>query len=437
MMESFWRVLLLQDHNTRVVLAGACLFGAAAGLAGTFLLLRKRSLLGDTLGHATLPGITLAFLLAGSLGISPRSFPWLAFGATLSGVAGIGAVLLIRKLSRIKDDAALAIVLSVFFGAGIAMLSAIQQLPGGQAAGLERLIYGNPASMTSGDAWFVLNASLIVAGVCGFLFKEFTLLCFDESYASTAGWPVRSLDGLLMATVVLVTIVGLQTVGILLVVALLVIPPAAARFWSDDLRIMSLVAAAAGALSALAGVVASGILPGLPTGALIVLSAAAFFGVSLLIGSKRGIVNRHLLERDAALRLRREHLLRAVFECAEESQPLVNVDQLLAKRPWTKNELTQEISRLADEGLLTTDPTGSTLQLSGRGDSEALRLVRNHRLWEIYLLTHADVAPGRVDRDADLIEHVLDKRLVEELEDFLDDKARERLVPGNPEKNLP
>ena len=436
-MESLWRVLLLQDHNTRVVLAGACLFGAAAGLAGTFLLLRKRSLLGDTLGHATLPGITLAFLLAETFGISPRSFLWLAIGATISGVAGMGAVLLIRKASRLKDDAALAIVLSVFFGAGIAMLSAIQQLPGGQAAGLERLIYGNPASMTSADAWFVLLASLLVAAVCGCLFKEFPLLCFDESYALTAGWPVRPLDALLMGLVVLVTIVGLQTVGILLVVALLVIPPAAARFWSDDLRAMALVAAGTGALSSLAGVVASALLPGLPTGALIVLSAALFFGVSLLIGKKRGLIIRHLLEREAARRLRREHVLRAIFECAEEGNQVVTLDQMLAKRPWKKQELASEISLLTDEGLLTTDPSGASFQLNGRGDSEARRLVRNHRLWEIYLLNHADVAPARVDRDADLIEHVLDQRLVDELEDLLDEKARERLVPGNPEKGLP
>jgi manganese/zinc/iron transport system permease protein len=436
-MESFWRVLLLQDHNTRVVLAGACLFGAAAGLAGTFLLLRKRSLLGDTLGHATLPGITFAFLLAGTFGISPRSFLWLAMGATISGVAGMGAVLLIRKMSHLKDDAALAIVLSVFFGAGIAMLSAIQQLPGGQAAGLERLIYGNPASMTSGDAWFVLLASLLVAGVCGCLFKEFTLLCFDEPYAHTAGWPVRSLDALLMGLVVLVTIVGLQTVGILLVVALLVIPPSAARFWSDDLRAMALVAAGAGALSSLVGVIASALLPGLPTGALIVLASAFFFGLSLLLGKKRGLIIRHLLEREASRRLRREHVLRAIFECAEEGQPVVALEQVLAKRPWKKSELTAEIAQLTNDGLLTTDPNGASFQLNGRGDSEARRLVRNHRLWEIYLLNHADVAPARVDRDADLIEHVLDQRLVDELEDLLDEKARERLVPGNPEKNLP
>jgi manganese/zinc/iron transport system permease protein len=411
--------------------------GAAAGLAGTFLLLRKRSLLGDTLGHATLPGITLAFLLAETFGISPRSFLWLAIGATISGVAGMGAVLLIRKASRLKDDAALAIVLSVFFGAGIAMLSAIQQLPGGQAAGLERLIYGNPASMTSADAWFVLLASLLVAAICGCLFKEFTLLCFDESYALTTGWPVRPLDALLMGLVVLVTIVGLQTVGILLVVALLVIPPAAARFWSDDLRAMALVAAGTGALSSLAGVVASAVLPGLPTGALIVLSAALFFGVSLLVGKKRGLIIRHLLEREAARRLRREHVLRAIFECAEEGNQVVTLDQMLAKRPWKKQELASEISLLTDEGLLTTDPSGASFQLNGRGDSEARRLVRNHRLWEIYLLNHADVAPARVDRDADLIEHVLDQRLVDELEDLLDEKARERLVPGNPEKGLP
>jgi manganese/zinc/iron transport system permease protein len=436
-MDSFWRVLLLQDHNTRVVLAGACLFGAAAGLAGTFLLLRKRSLLGDTLGHATLPGITFAFLMAESFGFSPRSFLWLAFGATISGVTGMGAVLMIRKLSRLKDDAALAIVLSVFFGAGIAMLSAIQQLPGGQAAGLERLIYGNPASMTASDAWFVLAASLLVAVVCGCLLKEFTLLCFDEAYATTVGWPVRPLDALLMGLVVLVTIVGLQTVGILLVVALLVIPPAAARFWSDDLRTVTLVAAAVGGISAVFGVLSSALLPGLPTGALIVLSAALFFGISFLLGKKRGLLMRYFVEREAARRLHREHVLRAIFECAEGADPVVSIDALLAKRPWKKSQLASEVGLLADEGLLTTDPSGSCVQLNGRGDSEARRLVRNHRLWEIYLLTHADVAPSRVDRDADLIEHVLDPRLVQELEDILDDKARERLVPSNPEKIQP
>ncbi|NDG73005.1 MAG: hypothetical protein EBY32_17240 [Proteobacteria bacterium] len=159
--------------------------------------------------------------------------------------------------------------------------------------------------------------------------------------------------------------------------------------------------------------------------------------MSLLIGKKRGLVIRLLLEREAGRRLRREHVLRAIFECAEDGQPVVTLEEVLAKRPWKKNELRSEIGQLADDGLLTTEPSGTSFQLNGRGDSEARRLVRNHRLWEIYLLTHADVAPARVDRDADLIEHVLDQRLVDELEDLLDEKARERLVPGNPEKKLP
>jgi manganese/zinc/iron transport system permease protein len=178
-------------------------------------------------------------------------------------------------------------------------------------------------------------------------------------------------------------------------------------------------------------------LPGLPTGALIVLSAALFFGISFLLGKKRGLLMRYFVEREAARRLQREHVLRAIFECAEGADPAVSLDALLAKRPWKKSQLVSEVGLLADEGLLTTDPSGSSVQLNGRGDSEARRLVRNHRLWEIYLLTHADVAPSRVDRDADLIEHVLDPRLVEELEDILDDKARDRLVPSNPEKVQP
>jgi manganese/zinc/iron transport system permease protein len=435
-METLWRVLLLQDHNTRIVLAGACVFGAAAGLAGTFLLLRKRSLLSDTLGHSTLPGIALAFLLAHALGLSGRSFVWLGTGAALTGMAGMGAVVLIRQHSRIKDDAALAIVLSVFFGVGIALLSVIQQLPGGQAAGLENLIYGNPASMTSGDAWFVFFASLAVVVVCTALFKEFALLCFDESFAAAAGWPARLLDLGLMALIVLVAVAGLQSVGILLVVALLVIPPAASRFWTDSLRTTALAAALTGAASALSGVVASALLPRLPTGALIVLAATFFFSLSLLFGSRRGLVVRHLLERQGARRLAREHMLRAIFECTEADGPCISNENLLAKRPWQQVEISHLVSALADEGLLTATPDGSTVQLTRSGDNEARRLVRNHRLWELYLLNYADVAPGRVDRDADLIEHVLDPRLVDELEEILDQASREKFVPGDPEKSL-
>ena len=181
--EKVWRTISLADYNTRVVFAGVTVLGAASGLVGTFLLLRKRSLLSDTVSHCTLPGIAIAFLIAEATGISGRSLPLLLFGAATTGVLGMGAVALIRAKSRIKDDAALAIVLSVFFGLGIALMVIIQQLPTGNAAGLSHFIYGKAASMTAGDAQLILFASLIVAFVCAALFKEFKLLCFDASFA--------------------------------------------------------------------------------------------------------------------------------------------------------------------------------------------------------------------------------------------------------------
>jgi len=430
MMQELLRFLSLQDYNTRVVLAGASVFGAAAGLIGTFLLLRKRSLLGDTLGHSTLPGVAGAFLVAYALGFAGKSLPWLLAGATLSGVTGMAVVLLIRRFSRIKDDAAMAIVLSVFFGFGVTLITAVQQLPGGNAAGLEHFIYGKTASMTAADAWFILAASLTVAGFCAALFKEFSLLCFDEGFAAASGWPVRFLDILLMGLVVVITVVGLQAVGLLLVVALLVIPPAAARFWSDRLGVMAPAAAAIGLLSAFGGVAASAVFPRLPTGAVIVLCAAFCFAISLFFGGARGLLRSSLAQRAANRRLRREHLLRAVYECLESGT--VTPAELLKKRPWKPGELGREIDRSISAGLLSR-AAGSGLQLTSRGRVEARRLVRNHRLWELYLLHYADVAPGRVDRDADLIEHVLDPSLVDELEQVLDNERRESFVPENPE----
>lgn len=436
-MENLTRILGLQDHNTRIVLAGACAFGIAAGLVGAFLLLRKRSLLGDTLGHATLPGVATGFLVAYAAELDPRSFLPLALGATLSSALGIGALSLVRGLSRIKDDAALAIVLSVFFGIGVALLSAIQQLPGGHASGLEHLIYGSAATMTSADTTFVIVSSLGISLLCIALFKEFSLLCFDESFARTSGWPATFLDLLLMSLVVWATVTGIQTVGILLVVALLVIPPASARFWCDGMGPTAAVSALCGGLSCLLGVFGSALFPKWPTGALIVLCAGAVFLTGLVFGPARGALTRTLRNRKANKKLHRDHMLRAVFECAESGEDSVPLGALVAKRPWTRPQVAAEIARLADLGLLTCSPADGSVQLTATGLSEARRLVRNHRLWELYLIRHADVAPARVDQNADRIEHVLDRRIVEELEDLLDQKAHDRIVPSDPEKSQP
>lgn len=441
--DDFHRTFTLRDYNTRVIFAGVSVLGAAGGLVGTFLLLRKRSLLSDTVSHCTMPGIALAFIVAEAAGLSGRSLPVLLTGAVVTGVLGMLAVAAIRARTRVKDDAALAIVLSVFFGVGIALMVIVQQLPSGNVAGLSHFIYGKAASMTGSDARFILYASLVVALVCGALFKELKLLCFDGDFARAQGWPVTALDLTLMGLVVAVTVIGLQAVGLLLVVALLIIPSAAARFWSHRLGVTLLVAALVGAGSGLVGVAVSALFPRLPAGAVIVLAATACFAFSFLFGAERGLLVRMLARRAITRRVRRQHLLRALYEHCEARgdsprgllNRAVNLGELQAANHWSSGYLASLVRLGLTEELLLPGSGDAGLRLSARGKIAARKATRNHRLWEIYLLQYADVAPRHIHHNADEIEHVVDATIVNELEELL--AARHAglglAVPADPE----
>jgi manganese/zinc/iron transport system permease protein len=431
--EQWRRTLLLTDYNTRVVVLGATLLGLAAGTIGTFTLLRKRALMGDALSHATLPGIVLAFLIATLVGGDGKSLPVLLAGATISGVIGLGAVLFLREATRLKEDAALGIVLSVFFGAGVALLGVVQKMPAGHAAGLDSFIYGKTASMLASDAWLIAATSAIVLAVSLVLFKEFRLLCFDEEFAASSGLATLVLDVAMLALVVLVTVIGLQAVGLILVIALLVIPAAAARFWTERMSSMAIIAAGIGAASAAVGATMSALFPNLPSGAMIVVVATLGFAISLVFGAQRGLVVRLGRHLGLVSRIGRQNLLRAMYELREaarptgagaseagaaDDEPRISFDQLLARRSWSPRELRRLISRASRENLVIALPDGE-LKFTRRGLLEAARFVRQHRLWELYLITHADIAPSHVDRDADAIEHVLAPEMIAELEALL------------------
>ncbi len=438
--EQWQRVLLLQDYNTRVVILGTAMLGCAAGVVGCFTLLRKRALMGDALSHATLPGIAIAFIVANLTGWQERSLLWLLMGATASGLVGVGAILALRRVTRLKEDTALGIVLSVFFGAGVALLGVIQQMETGHSAGLESFIFGKTASMGANDARLIAAAALIAILTCALLFKEFKLLCFDEGFAGAQGFPVLTLDLALMASVVLISIVGLQAVGLILMIALLIVPAAAARFWTERMGPMLLIAACLGLISGIVGAAASALFPRLPSGAMIVLTCAGFFLISLVFGSGTGVLIRGLRRRRLNQRVVRRHLLRALYE-ALESQPAkksklgevkpkrtVTFDEILPLRSWTRAHLRRAAELAAHEELVTR--VGDNLRFTRKGRLEAERLTREHRLWELYLITHADIAPSRVDREADRIEHVLEPDVVAELEEML--ISTRQTVPASP-----
>ncbi|MCE9555237.1 MAG: metal ABC transporter permease [Planctomycetes bacterium] len=464
--------------NTPIVLLGTTILGVAGGVVGTFMLLRKRSLMGDVISHSALPGIVIAFIL---LEIwhpgSGKSWWWLLAGAVVTGLLGMLAVVALRRFPRIKEDAAMGIVLGVFFGFGAALLSVVQRMKTGSVAGLPHFIYGNTAVLVVSDVWMIAGACLLVLCVCGLLLKEFSLVAFDEQFAGAQGWPVQFLDVALMGLVVAVTVVGLQSVGLLLIVAILIIPAVAARFWTDHLPTMTLAAAVLGGVSAAIGTLVSSNSKA-PAGAIIVLAAAAFFAISLAIGTRRGLLRRLASEWQMRRRIAQHHLLRAIFEITEahggpgatvlgepgasapggiagsvrvpnsegipsakpssaDSHPRlaagasVSMNQLQSTRSWTAAELTRLLHRSQREGLV--EPIdGTRWRLTTRGAQEAARVVRNHRLWELYLIHHADVAATHVDRDADMIEHVLRPELIRELEELLSRQYPAGAIPPSP-----
>lgn len=412
------RVLLFQaGYNTTVVLIGVSLLGAAAGLVGTFAVLRRRALMSDTLSHATLPGICIAFMVAVALGFEGRTLPVLLLGATASGIVGVLAVQAVVTWTRLPEDAAMGAVLSVFFGLGFVLLSHIQTLGTGAEGGLASFIYGQTAAMSRADALTIAVVAVAATVLTLALFKEFRLVCFDPDFARAQNLPVTAVDLAMMALVVLVTVIGLQAVGLILIIALLIIPAAAARFWTERLPLMTLIAALIGAASGYLGAAASALFPSFPAGGIIVLTAGVFFILSLLFAPARGLLASGLRRFRLRLRIGREHVLRAVFEILESgprpSEP-VPVELLVRKRSWSRAWLLLLVRFLALRHEL--DLASGQVALTDRGHREALRLTRNHRLFEQFLVSRAELAPSHVDRTADLVEHVLSREMIQELE---------------------
>ncbi len=419
-LEQIVRVLSLEDYNTRVVVLGVMALGAASGLVGTFLLLRKRALTADALSHATLPGIAVAFMIMVAFGYDGKSLFGLLTGAFVFGCIGVLAILGIRHTTRLKDDAAIGIVLSVLFGLGLCLLRIATELPSGSAAGLSGFIFGKASSMVASDATTMGVVAVSIALVTMVLHKEWTLLCFDEKFGSSQGWPVLRLDILLMVMVAIVTVIALQSVGLVLAVAMLIIPAASARYWTSKITPMLLAAASIGCLSGWLGAVVSALVPRMPTGPIIVLICGLWFIISFIAGPKDGLIIRQLTRLYLNRRIAKQHILRAMWEvCEGNAVPEFTVDSIVYVRSWNNRTVIRLLKKVSKLNYVTQLPSGKWL-LTEFGFAEAARVVRNHRLWEMYLITYADIAPTHVDRDADMIEHVLGRDLVAKLELLLD-----------------
>lgn len=326
----------------------------------------------------------------------------------------------------------MGIILSVFFAVGLILLTRIQHSGAGNQAGLDSFIFGQAASMVGSDVRIMTISAVLVTLMTLLFFKEFKLYCFDTQFAAGAGFSPKILDGVLLVLLTSVIVIGMQAVGVVLMAALLIIPATSARLWTNNLTVMVFLAGLFGALSGLLGTLLSTLGLKMPTGPLIVIAASLLFFISLVVAPKRGMLFKALRRWRTRDKVGREHVLRAFYEIAEEKDTwniALTPEQLLGHEGAAGGSLRSALQQLVQRGLLQR--SNGSYELTEAGKSEAFRITKQHRLWEMYLMHENQLAADHVHRDADISEHVLSSDLVRRLEALLLDYDLEmRLSAG-------
>ncbi|WP_454964313.1 metal ABC transporter permease [Filifactor alocis] len=283
--------MIQNDFTFRVVSFGSLILGMISGALGCFAVLRKQSLIGDAISHCTLPGIAIAFLITNS-----KNIEVLLFGALISGLLSMYLITTITSHSKLKFDASLALVLSVLFGVGIVFLTYIQKNSGSHQAGLEKFIFGQASSLLKRDVRIMIITGIVLFSTMIVFWKEFKLVTFDPVFAQTIGIPSTFFGGFLSLLMVLGIVIGLQTVGVILMSALLISPASAARQWTDKLSVMVVLSSLFGGMSGVLGTMVSSYIPGIPTGPTIVAFMSIIVLGSLLF-TPRGIIRKWMIQR--------------------------------------------------------------------------------------------------------------------------------------------
>ncbi len=299
----------LFSPNTQWVLLSTLILGMAAGMIGCLAYWKRQSLMSDALSHAALPGVVVAFALTGS-----KNMLVMIFGAAISALIGAWLIHWIRTSSRIKEDTAMGIILSVFFGFGIMMLTIVNRTSGGNQSGLDNFIFGQAASMVQKDVTTMLSLAILVIIVVTIAFKEWKLFLFDPDFARGLGLSSRLMNMVYNTVLVLVIVIGIQAVGVILMAALLIIPAVSARYWTNSFKWMVILSAIFGGGSGFAGTFISTLGKGWPTGPFIVVASSVLFTVSLVFGSQKGLLIQ-------ALQLRSQKRAQAETEPGWTSSP--------------------------------------------------------------------------------------------------------------------
>jgi manganese/zinc/iron transport system permease protein len=430
--EQALRFLSLRDPSVRYAVGGAILMGVCCGVLGGFVVVRKMALVGDALSHAVLPGVALGFLW--NLSKDPVA---IFIGATLAGLTGTAMVRAITSTTRLKDDAALGLVLASFFAVGACLVTMIQRLPTGNKSGIDKFLFGQAAAIGASDLVLMGAVTVLVLLAVTVLYKELLVASFDRAFARACGLPVAWVDRGLMLLLSFTVVIALQAVGAVLVSAMLITPAAAAYLLTDRLHRLLAYAAAFGVFAGVAGAFLSFMGHNLPTGPFMVIAASAVFATAFFFAPRHGVISRWWRQRDLAARTDRENTLKALYLIGERRGAeggAVELSELAAQQrePAARSRL--RAAALVTHGLVSVD--SGRIHFTPAGRRRAAEIVRNHRLWELYLTQSANIASDHVHEDAEKIEHVLGEDVVRELERRLNYARRDphgRRIPSTAE----
>lgn len=415
-MELLKSFLSFSDPSIVYVVLGSIIITASSAVVGCFSLLKKKALVGDAVAHAVLPGICLSFMLTGT-----KNPLIIIAGAFVTGWLSLIIIDFLSSRSKLKEDTAIAIVLSVSFGVGILLLTRIQHSGNAAQAGLQSFLFGKAAALTSQDLkMFMLVAGILLLTIFTF-FKELKIIAFDEAFAHSIGLPVNALNILLNSLTVMAVVTGIQAVGVVLMAAILITPASAARFWTDNLIKMCWIAAIIGGLSGWVGSFVSYAAPQMPTGPWIVMFVSIIALISFFVAPGKGIISKQIAQSRLRATLLEENLLKELFRLEEKNNGKrikLSVSELIEQRHFPKKYLRPALRRLMNKAFLLKEE--NLWYLSDKGMLKGKRIVKLHRLWEMYLSTYLKIAPDHVHEDAETIEHIITPELETQLEKLLD-----------------
>ncbi|MGB1102573.1 MAG: iron chelate uptake ABC transporter family permease subunit [Crocinitomicaceae bacterium] len=427
-MQTFIDFISFKDPNVLYVVLGMFFINGSSAMIGTFAYLRKRALIGDAIAHALLPGICLGFMIAGD-----KSILYLFIGACATGWISTYLVDYIVNRSKVKQDAAIGIVLSVFFALGIVLLTYIQNAGYSNHGGLNQFLFGQAAAIGKSEIWVFAVIFMIIFLLIILFYKGFTAVSFNADFAKSIGLPVKGLEFLITSLTVLSIASGIQALGVVLMSALIVTPAAAARFWTNNLPKMVLIAVIFSVFSGLIGAYVSYAKTGTPTGPWVVMILSVITLLSFVFSTRRGILARYLIARNNRLKIRHENILKAIYQFHEgigaqsELSKNVTATDILSVRVFDTNELQRGLKRLIRNDYL--ERIGDAFKLTDTGAKESKRIVRLHRLWEQYLLKRTTIDTYHVHSGAEAIEHILSPEIEAELK-------RELGIEGIPEEDF-